>query len=334
MFAQVVRPSFRAPGDATAQPLSRGAVRRPVIQRKCAECEAKSKGLPVGKPDDALEKEADRVAEEMLSNKSSKGGCTKCGDKEPSVRRSVQSSAPDNEMSAPPIVAETLQSSAGHALDEQTRALFEPRLGLDLSGVRVHTGASADESAKAVNAKAYTVGRDIVFGAGHYAPHTHEGQRVLGHELTHVAQQGGEASAVQRILLLGGGYRKPPLPKEYLEKFIRQCAYAQPNPKACATCCDMVCAQDDGGVGLDTCATICRNHVGCAKEEEGDLKRRVLDALKILGLSVLLVVLVLVALADPEPTSKVAAVVGSVAVATQLLILLGMKPKDQAQPTS
>lgn len=330
MFAQVMRPSFRAPGDAAAQPLSRGAVRRPVIQRKCAECEAKSRGLPVGKPDDALEQEADRMAEQMLSKKSSKGGCTQC-DATPVVRRSAVEGA--SEEVAPPIVEKTLQSSAGHALDERTRSIFEPQLGLDLSGVRVHTGASADESAKAVNAKAYTVGRDIVFGAGHYAPHTHEGQRILGHELTHVAQQGGEAGAVQRILLLGGGYRKPPLPREHLERFIRDCGSIRENPAACAKCCELSCTQDDGGVGLDTCTTICSNHVGCAKAE-GDLKRRVLDALKILGLSVLLLLLVLAALADPEPTSKVAAVVGSVAVATQLLILLGMKPKDKAPPTS
>lgn len=328
MFAQVVRPSFRAPGDVAAQPLSRGAVRRPVIQRKCAECEAKSKGLPVGKPDDALEKEADRVAEEMLSKKSSKGGCTKCGDGKPSVRRSAEGGA--SEEVAPPIVERTLQSSAGHALDEQTRALFEPQLGLDLSGVRVHTGASADESAKAVNAKAYTVGRDIVFGAGHYAPHTHEGQRILGHELTHVAQQGGEAGAVQRIPV-DDPYRGPQIPDDLRTKF-RQCESVRRNPESCRLCCVNICSKYDG-LDADMCASTCIRSVPCASPE-GEMS--LATALAALGISILLIVAIAGALLDPEPTTKVALIVGSLELAEALMILLGMKSKKSgdAQPTA
>jgi Domain of unknown function (DUF4157) len=66
---------------------------------------------------------------------------------------------------------------------------MEPRFGHDFSKVRVHTDAEAAESAQAVNALAYTVGRDVVFGAGQYAPQTSEGRRLLAHELTHVVQQ-------------------------------------------------------------------------------------------------------------------------------------------------
>lgn len=65
----------------------------------------------------------------------------------------------------------------------------EPRGGYDFSHVRVHTGARAALAARAVNALAYTVGRDIVFGAGQYAPGTSGGRRLLAHELTHVVQQ-------------------------------------------------------------------------------------------------------------------------------------------------
>jgi predicted chitinase len=66
---------------------------------------------------------------------------------------------------------------------------METRFGQDFSGVRVHADSKAAESSKAIGALAYTVGQDIVFGSGHYAPQTDAGQRILAHELTHVLQQ-------------------------------------------------------------------------------------------------------------------------------------------------
>jgi len=66
---------------------------------------------------------------------------------------------------------------------------MEPRFGHDFGRVRVHTNTRAAESAEAVNALAYTVGRNVVFGTGRYEPGTGEGRRLLAHELTHVAQQ-------------------------------------------------------------------------------------------------------------------------------------------------
>ena len=77
---------------------------------------------------------------------------------------------------------------------------MEPRLGHDFSQVRVHTDRRAAESARAVNALAYTVGRDVVFGEGQYSPRTHSGQKLLAHELTHTIQQGMQhaPSALQR----------------------------------------------------------------------------------------------------------------------------------------
>ncbi|GAB4205457.1 MAG: hypothetical protein OHK0022_31570 [Roseiflexaceae bacterium] len=89
---------------------------------------------------------------------------------------------------APPIVHEVL-STPGQPLDGQTRAAMEPRFGHDFSQVRVHTGSQAAESARAVNALAYTVGRNVVFAGGQYAPGTRTGQQLLAHELTHVVQQ-------------------------------------------------------------------------------------------------------------------------------------------------
>lgn len=89
---------------------------------------------------------------------------------------------------APPLVHDVL-SSPGQPLAPESRAMLEPRLGHDFSHVRVHTDSRAAQSARSVDALAYTVGRHIVFGEGQYSPGTAEGQRVLAHELAHVVQQ-------------------------------------------------------------------------------------------------------------------------------------------------
>ena len=96
-------------------------------------------------------------------------------------------------LSVPSIVRE-VAGSPGQALDDHTRAIVESRFGHDFSHLRVHTDSKAAESAKAVNALAYTVGQDIVFGAGQYAPDTAEGRRLLAHELIHVMQQAAGVS--------------------------------------------------------------------------------------------------------------------------------------------
>lgn len=90
--------------------------------------------------------------------------------------------------SVPPIVHEVLRSP-GQPLDKKTRDFFEPRFGHDFSKVRVHTDAKAAESATAVNAEAYTVGQDVVFGEGKYSLSSNANRRILAHELTHVVQQ-------------------------------------------------------------------------------------------------------------------------------------------------
>lgn len=89
---------------------------------------------------------------------------------------------------APPIVHEVLRSS-GQPLDTATRQFFEPRFGRDFSRVRVHTDSRAAESARSVNALAYTVGQNIVFDMGQYSPKAKNGQSLLAHELTHTVQQ-------------------------------------------------------------------------------------------------------------------------------------------------
>lgn len=113
--------------------------------------------------------------------------CDKCRKRKPLLQRAAVSSAPD---SVPPIVQEVLRSP-GTPLDPATRAFMEPRFGHDFSNVRLHTNAKAAESARAVNAQAYTVGSAIGFGAGQYMPNTLAGRALLAHELAHVIQQSG-----------------------------------------------------------------------------------------------------------------------------------------------
>lgn len=102
---------------------------------------------------------------------------------------------------APPIVHDVL-SSSGRSLDSRVRTLMESRFGHDFTQVRVHTDAQASISAQAVNAQAYTVGRDIVFAAGRYTPDTDSGKRLLAHELAHVVQQ-ASATDMRQPLEIG-----------------------------------------------------------------------------------------------------------------------------------
>ena len=128
------------------------------------------------------------------------GACSDCEKKKGMLQRRASSLEATSEV--PPIVHDVLRSP-GQPLDVSTRAFMEPRLGHDFSQVRVHADTRAAESAGAVNALAYTVGRDVVFGVGQYAPSTIDGQRTLAHELTHVAQQRGASSGIQGNLRVG-----------------------------------------------------------------------------------------------------------------------------------
>jgi len=93
--------------------------------------------------------------------------------------------------------------SPGQPLDAGTRAFMEPRFGRDFSHVRIHTDVPAAASAHAVAALAYTVGQQIVFGSGQYAPTTPAGRRLLAHELAHTVQQDRFGASVSPRLEVG-----------------------------------------------------------------------------------------------------------------------------------
>lgn len=119
------------------------------------------------------------------------GECAACRKKRAStLRRSAVSHRSTGGHVAPPVVHEVLRSP-GQPLEATTRAFMEKGFGHDFSSVRVHTDATAAVAAQSVNALAFTVGRDIVFGAGQYKPGTREGRMLIAHELTHTLQQRG-----------------------------------------------------------------------------------------------------------------------------------------------
>lgn len=141
--------------------------------------------LAVGAADDPQESEADRAAEAVMCMKAPPGLGRSAGP--PLVRRLGANNSAAAMWEAPHIIHEALRSP-GRPLDRETMEFMEPRFGRDLSGVRIHTGAQAAASARAIKARAYTAGNHIVWDAGSYAPGTETGKRLLAHELAHVLQ--------------------------------------------------------------------------------------------------------------------------------------------------
>lgn len=125
------------------------------------------------------------------------GACEECQRSAGSLQRRAEHPGAGGEV--PSIVREVLDSP-GERLDRTTRSFMESRFRHDFAGVRIHTGPRASESAHAVDALAYTVGRDIVFGAGAYAPSSAAGRRLLAHELAHTLQQQTPSAAVSSDL--------------------------------------------------------------------------------------------------------------------------------------
>lgn len=153
--------------------------------------------LSINTPGDEYEQEADFISEEVIripeprfegADPSSRSGPHPRGYRSalpPSARATVTDPA------GIPAVVHNAIASPSSPLDAATRAFMEPRFGRDFRGVRVHVGSRADAAAGAVQARAFTLGGDIVFRKGEYAPATAPGRKLLAHELTHVVQQSG-----------------------------------------------------------------------------------------------------------------------------------------------
>ncbi len=155
--------------------------------------------LRISRPADSYEREADRVADQVMrmpapgaeergtACAACAGGaspCPKCAGRQ---SLGIQRYARRDDASVSDSFVNKL--SPGRPLDAATRGFFESRFSQDFGQVRIHTDSGAAESARMLDAKAYTAGPNVVFAAGEYAPHTGAGRRLLAHELTHVVQQ-------------------------------------------------------------------------------------------------------------------------------------------------
>lgn len=162
----------------------------------------------ISSPTDPYEHEADDVADRVLrmaepASVTSAGAALqrKCRECQDDTSNSIQPKrVSGSDLQTTLDVAEAARSAlrGGAPLSSQLRSYFEPRFGYDFSRVQIHDDGGAAAAASAVQARAYTFGRNIVFGAGEYAPATASGKRLLAHELTHVVQQGAADTTAQR----------------------------------------------------------------------------------------------------------------------------------------
>jgi hypothetical protein len=153
----------------------------------CEECSNKhlQAKLVIGASNDPLEQEADRVADQVLAAPAH----PVVSDAHPRIQRYTGQTTGQTDTA--PASVDRVLASPGRALEPALQQDMEQRFGYDFSRVRVHSGVAAEQSARDVNANAYTVGHNIVFGASRFAPGTREGRRLIAHELTHVVQQSG-----------------------------------------------------------------------------------------------------------------------------------------------
>lgn len=199
------------PAIASAFPLQRKA--SCACGGGCPACRDKSGGLSISKPSDPAEIEADAIADRVMrmpagantpkanhtgSANSIQRKCSACEDEDEMIQRKPLSPGGGSPSQNPDHVNGVI-GSGGRPLDRATLSFFEPRLGYDLSGVRVHTDSAASRSAREVDARAYTLGNNIVFGNGEYAPHSESGRHLLAHELAHVSQGRGSNRLHRRL---------------------------------------------------------------------------------------------------------------------------------------
>lgn len=170
--------------------------------------------LSISSSDDRYERKADEMSDKVIrlvepenidsmpsviQQHMMQRKCALCKDEEQKLQTKRESPAgATTELDTAP--AASIVGKAGSTLPRNLRDYFELRFGQDFSMVRVHTDTEAARAARAIKAKAYTLGRDIVFGSGQYTPFTEGGMRLLAHELTHVVQQRGSRAIIQRTV--------------------------------------------------------------------------------------------------------------------------------------
>ncbi len=151
----------------------------------------------LGAIDDPLEAEADRVADQVTGDGEAPGQVTPISQAGVQTSRTAGAAAASG--GGAEMAAQAVQSG-GRPMSATERGYFEPRFGQDFSDVRIHEGSNAAYAAASIDARAYTVGKDIAFNSGAYRPESAEGRWLMAHELTHTLQQDGgvRAKRVQR----------------------------------------------------------------------------------------------------------------------------------------
>ena len=142
--------------------------------------------ITLSRPGDRSEHEADRLSESIVP-----GTGETAEAKSPDISQTAAQQTEGHDAPSSPQARADLGLGMGREIPEETRLPLERALGTDLSSVRVHTDPDAQSVSAALNARAFTAGGDIGFGKDQYHPETREGQKLLAHELTHVAQQTG-----------------------------------------------------------------------------------------------------------------------------------------------
>jgi hypothetical protein len=169
------------------------------------------------------------------------GECEDCESKKRKTSLQRRADGPAGPTIAPPIVHDVLRSP-GQPLEQHSRSAFETSFGRDFSRVRIHHSEQAAASATTVNALAYTVGRDVVFGRGQYAPQTVAGHRLLAHELAHVAQQEAHASEADDRIPIG----RPDSPLEIEADRMADAAASSTSPRTVVNRLEAAVLQKDG----------------------------------------------------------------------------------------
>jgi RNase P protein component len=254
--------------------------------------------LKVGQPGDRYEQEADRVADAVMRMPESQ------------VQRQVEDEEEEEQLQTKPLGAqitplvqrqaegeeeeeeERIQAKGdtgrtpevtpdlkarlnairggGRPLPQSDRAFFEPRFGRDFSQVRIHTDARAAEAARALNARAFTLGRDVAFGAGQYSPGTTAGWRLLAHELAHVVQQ--SKNICPRIQRKSSGkitWKSPVLNRRNAAKVFYYSKALMGTPAGLAT---LVVNGKDIGSNYDLMSAIPQPSIDSAAKSDGSIE--------------------------------------------------------------
>ncbi len=208
----------------------------------CPRCRQQSAGQThraVAVARDRDEQEADRVAEGIartpMASANASAGAAPLRSPRLAARPASAARAPALPLAPAPAIVGAVLASPGAPLAAETRRFMESRLRADFSDVRVHADGHAAQSARALNAQAYTVGHHLVFAAGRYAPQTAAGRGLLAHELTHVRQQRGLAAARLQRAPAAPAASRPPFDDqpEAFRRILSASLGAQPSAFGC-----------------------------------------------------------------------------------------------------